>query len=109
MAGITNSNPDQLALATFNPDKKVYSVSLPSAPQQGAYDVYAYADSNNNGRWDSGEPRARSAGKGLIYSAAGLGKKDGSSLANLRPGWTEIQGLNVVKSGTPFSDYDLTW
>ncbi|MDO4262901.1 MAG: hypothetical protein Q4C67_01765 [Deinococcus sp.] len=109
LRGIGNSTPDQIALGTFNPGKKVYAISLPASPQEGGYDVFAYADSNSNGRWDNSEPRTRSSSRGLIYSAAGVGKKDGSSLLNLKPGWTQVQNANVVKSGKPFRDYNLSW
>lgn len=106
--GIQNSNPDQIAIDTFNPAKKVYAISLPSDAKNGAYDVFAYADANDNKKWDIGEIRTNS-GKTLVYSADGLGKKDGSNVLNLQPGWTQLSGLSVTKTGKPFTDYNLSW
>lgn len=105
VSGVTNSNPDQVTLGTFNPAKKVYAISLPSNPENGAYDVFAYADKDNDKSWDVGETRTKLTGRGLIYS------QNGNAVLNLKPGWTQVQGPTpkVVKSGTPFRDYNLSW
>ena len=109
LGGVGTATPDQLTLGTLNPDKKLYTISLPASPRDGAYDVFAYADTNANSRWDSGEPRTQSSGKGLVYSAHGLGQKDGSNLLNIKPGWTQVQNVTVVRSGRPFTNYNLSW
>lgn len=97
-AGVISDTPDQLTVGTFNEAKKLYSISLPGDPANGLYTVYAYTDVNGNNKYDLlSESRTQLTNQFLRYTA---GK-----------GWEMVKdlGLTVVKSGTPFTDYNLSW
>ncbi|MEW6422826.1 MAG: hypothetical protein AB1511_14060 [Deinococcota bacterium] len=110
-AGYQNNSVDQVEVGTFNPQKRVYAITLPSSPKDGFYELLAYVDSNpKNSKYDAGtEERTKSNGKVLVYSNSGTGNKDGSNILNLKPGWSLVQNGNVIKSGLPFNSYDLNW
>ncbi|MBI0446121.1 hypothetical protein [Deinococcus sp. DB0503] len=109
-AGYQNNAVDQVDVGTLNPQKSVYAVTLPSSPKDGYYELLAYVDSKANNKYDADtEKRTQSNGKVMVYSANGLGNKDGSNLLNLKAGWSLIQNGQVVKSGLPFNSYDLNW
>lgn len=99
---------DQGNLGTFNPQKRVYSISLPATPVDGGYELFAYVDSNGNNTFDSTEKRT-SDSQTFAYSKDGTGSKSGENLLNLKAGWTQYKGATVVKSGTPFTSVDLNW
>ncbi len=113
VAGFQAPVADQINIPTFNPEKRAYTVSLPTNPADGAYELLAYVDGAGSkpNHYDIGEQRTAVTGKTFIYSKDGLGKKDGTSLLNLKPGWTlyNVGTLKVEKSGTPFTGYDLNW
>lgn len=102
--GFENNAVDQFDIGTFNPQKRVYAISLPTDPKAGAYDVIAYVDTNKNNKYDAGEPRTRNDSRFLIYS-----KQDVSLFGfNVKRGWNRVEGTTVTQ-GLPFNSYDLSW
>lgn len=94
--GAVSETPDQLTVGTFNTAKKVYTISLPENPAAGLYGVYAFTDVNKDGKFNVlTESRTKVDGQWLKYSAA--------------DGWQLVKGLTVVKTGKPFTDYNLSW
>lgn len=94
--GIFSDTPDQITLGTLSNDKKLYSISLPNNPNPGLYSVYAFTDINSDGKFNLlTESRTKLNDQVLRYSSD--------------KGWELVKGLNVVKTGKPFSDYNLSW
>ncbi|WP_084051028.1 hypothetical protein [Deinococcus hopiensis] len=102
--GFENNAVDQVDVGTFNPQKRVYAISLPAAPRAGAYEVTAYVDSNGNKAYDAGEPRTTYQNRFLIYSNSDLGLFG----FNVKQGWNRVEG-SAVSQGRPFSGFDLRW
>lgn len=101
--GITNDYVDQ---ATVVPsDKGVFTISLPSNPRVGAYEVIAYADKNNNKKYDIGEARTKPNGKTIIYSEGGTF----ANLVGLSKGWNLQEAGKQTINSLPFAKYDLTF
>lgn len=99
--GIDSTNASQIVVT---PQKDgVYTVSLSSIQSLGVYDVVAYADTNNNNRYDLGEHRSRMTTRYFVYSEGS--PIDG--LFNLKKGWNKINLFTVEQSGTPFLNYTV--
>lgn len=109
LTGVQTPVVDQINIPTFNPEKRAYAISFPANPAEGGYELLAYVDANGNNRYDSGETRTQNTGKTFVYSQSGSGDKSGRDLADLKAGWTLVNGTSVEKSGTPFTGYDLNW
>lgn len=110
--GISTPVLDQVNVGTFNPEKRAYAISLPPTPNDGTYELFAYVDNGATAnRYDSSETRTTVEPTFFLYSKAGTGDKSGNDCRNAKPGWTlcETLTLKAVKSGTPFTDYDLEW
>jgi len=102
--GFENNPVDQIDVGTFNPQKRVYAISLPNNPKQGAYDVLAYVDRNADGKYTSGEPRTRAQNRYLVYS-----NQDASFFGfTFKRGWNRVEGSTISQT-MPFSGYDLSW
>ncbi|GAA5535122.1 hypothetical protein Dalu01_03544 [Deinococcus aluminii] len=101
--GISNTSVNQIAVTPGSGG--VYSISLPQNPSDGGYEVIAYADTNNDGQYESGEPRTQSNGKTLVYTSSNLV----GTFTGLSKGWNLVQNGQIVKSGTPFNGYDLSF
>lgn len=103
-SGFENNAVNQLDIGTFNPQKRVYSISLPDNPKQGAYDVIAYVDTNKNNKYDSGEPRTKTDSRYLIFA-----NQDVSIFGfTVKKGWNRVEGTTVTQ-GLPFNNFDLEW
>lgn len=102
--GYENNNVDQLNIGTFNPQKRVYSISLPNTAAPGVYEVLAYVDLNRNKKFDANEPRTKRANRGLIYATS-----DTTFFGfTVKRGWNRFEGTTVSQT-RPFSNYDLEW
>ncbi|WP_051363629.1 hypothetical protein [Deinococcus murrayi] len=102
--GYENNAVDQLDIGTFNPQKRVYSISLPDTAGAGVYEVLAYVDLNGNKKFDANEPRTRRANRGLIYATS-----DTTFFGfTVKRGWNRFEGTTVSQT-RPFSNYDLEW
>lgn len=103
-AGFENNPVDQIDVGTFNPQKRVYAISLPGSPKQGAYDVLAYVDRNGDKKYTSGEPRTAAQNRYLVYS-----NQDASFFGfTFKRGWNRVEGSTISQT-MPFSGYDLNW
>lgn len=103
LGGVSNAYTEQLTVVPNN--KGVFAVNLPASPAVGGYEVIAYADKNENKKYDIGEPRTKSNGKTLVYSDGGvLG-----TLLGLSKGWNQVENLKVTDTTIPFSGYDLSF
>ncbi|MDR6220588.1 hypothetical protein [Deinococcus soli (ex Cha et al. 2016)] len=107
LSGVQTPTLDQVNLGTLNPDKRVYAISFPNTPQDGAYELFAYADTSKDDKYTDGEQKTGS--RTFVYSQNGVNKKDGSDVFNLKPGWTLMNGVTPGKNGTPFTSIDLNW
>lgn len=109
LSGVQTPALDQGNLGTLNPEKRVYAISFPNTPEDGAYELFAYVDGETGTklRYDSGEQKTSS--RTFVYSKSGLNNKDGSDILNLKPGWTLMNGVTPGKNGTPFTSIDLNW
>ncbi|WP_104989565.1 hypothetical protein [Deinococcus sp. NW-56] len=102
--GYENNAVDQLDIGTFNPQKRVYTISLPDTAKAGVYEVLAYVDLNSNKKFDAGEPRTARSTRGLIYATS-----DASLFGfTVKKGWNRLEGTMVSQS-RPFTNYDLNW
>ncbi|MPY67204.1 DUF2141 domain-containing protein [Deinococcus sp. SDU3-2] len=102
--GFENNAVDQLDIGTFNPQKRVYSISLPDTAKAGVYEVLAYVDLNNNKKFDANEPRTQRSTRGLIYATS-----DASLFGfTVKKGWNRFDGTTVSQT-RPFGNYDLNW
>ncbi|EYB69352.1 hypothetical protein DEIPH_ctg008orf0075 [Deinococcus phoenicis] len=103
-SGFENNAVDQLDIGTFNPEKRVYAISLPANPKAGAYEVLAYVDTNKDNKYTAGEPRTRNQGRYLIFATQDAGLFG----FNVKKGWNRADGTTVTQ-GLPFNNYDLSW
>lgn len=109
LSGVQTPALDQGNLGTLNPEKRVYAISFPNTPEDGAYELFAYVDGAGStaNRYDNGEQKTSS--RTFVYSQNGGGDKSGKDVLNLKPGWTLMNGLTPGKNGAPFTSIDLTW
>ncbi|GGR95627.1 hypothetical protein [Deinococcus sedimenti] len=109
LSGVQTPALDQGNMGTLNPEKRVYAISFPNEPQDGAYELFAYVDGETGTklRHDSGEQKTGS--RTFVFSKNGSGDKSGTDLLNVKPGWTLVNGLTPGKNGTPFTGIDLNW
>lgn len=103
VAGVTNNYTDQIAVVPGS--NGAFAVTLPGSPNNGGYQVIAYADANNNSAYDLGETRTQDNGKVLVYSNSAIF----GNLTGVPMGWSQWQNLSLTKTGTPFNNYDLTF
>lgn len=101
--GTVNESVEQFAVTPT--DRGVYALTLPATPRDGGYEVIAYADRNGNGTYDPGETRTQSSGKILAYTTSNFV----GNVTGLSKGWNLVQDGRLVKSGTPFNNYDLSF
>ncbi|MFC6618101.1 hypothetical protein [Deinococcus radiophilus] len=99
-AGFVAANPNQIAI---NLDQTRYTAELPQLNADGAIEVFAFVDGNNNRAYDSGEPRTDGVTFIHVQQENALNR-----LTGLKRGWNRVEGLRAV-SGTKFSNVNFVW
>lgn len=102
LSGFQTPVLDQGNIGTFNPEKRAYVISLPPEPADGAYELFAYVDTNRDNVFGPAEARTRGTTTTFVYS------KGGNASLNVRPGWSLYEGLSLKKNGTPLT-YHMDW
>ena len=107
--GINNTSTDYLTV-TPN-DKGAYTAGLPAATSTGAYRVAAYTDTDDNKTYNVAKDKAitKDNGKYLVFVSNDFTGDVIGGIGGLAKGWNLIQNGKLIKSGTPFNDYDLTF
>lgn len=105
--GISNTSNNYLAV-TPNASG-VYAAALPSVSATGAFKVIAYADKDNSQTYNTGDSASKDNGKMLVYVSNDFSGNIIGGVTGFTKGWNLVQNGQLVKSGAPFSGYDLSW
>lgn len=98
VGGVLNEKITQLPVETIN--NNMFAINFPQDPYDGAYQIIAYVDKNDNKRFDIGEKRTQNNNKYLVHSINGG--------TGFQKGWN-LMNDGKISQPTKISDYDLNW
>lgn len=105
--GINNTSTDYLTVTPT--DKGAYGAGLPSPTGTGAYRVIAYTDKDDSKTFNAGDTATKDNGKLLVFIANDFTGNVIGGVTGLAKGWNLVENGKLIKSGTPFNNYDLTF
>lgn len=107
--GISNTSTDYLTVTPT--DRGAYGAGLPSPTGTGAYRVAAYTDTDDSKTYNADKDKAitKDNGKLLVFIANDFSGDVIGGISGLAKGWNLVENGKLVKSGTPFNNYDLTF
>lgn len=105
--GINNTSNNYL---TVTPGSNgAYAAKLPAPSSTGAFRVIAYADKDGSNTYNTGDTATKDNGKLLIFVSNDFAGTVIGTVSGLSKGWNLVENGTLVKSGTPFSNYDLSF
>lgn len=103
--GISNTSTDYLTVTPT--DKGAYAAGLPAPKATGAYRIVAYTDKDDNRTFNAGDTATKDDGKRLVFVSTDFTGNIIGNVSGLQKGWNLVQNGKLLKSGTPFNNYDL--
>lgn len=98
VGGVLNEKITQLPVERMS--DHMFASNFPKKPYDGAYQIIAYVDKNDNQRFDIGEKRTQNNNKYLVHSVNGG--------TGFQKGWN-LMDNGRISQPQKISDYDLNW